>query len=81
MLKKRHEIEIKSMTEFEETLACSIKCLYVKKNNKVKSITRFFSGKMLMHAKIYLKSFTYDLIETLDFRNKILKKNYDKYMI
>ena len=30
-VEKMHEIEIKSMIGFEEMLACSIKCLYVKK--------------------------------------------------
>ena len=51
------------MTKFDEILACSINYHAVKKNNEVKPTTRFFSGKMLMFPKIYLKSFIYDLIE------------------
>lgn len=53
----------KSMTKFDETLDCSIKCHAVKKNNEVKPTTRFFSGKMLMFPNISLKSFIYNLIE------------------
>ena len=69
------------MIEFDETLACSIKCLAVKKGSEVKPTTRFFSRKMVMLAKISLKSFIYDLTETLCFPNKKTKEIYDKYMV
>ena len=36
---------------------------------------------MLLFAKISLNSFIYDLIKTLHFPSKNLKKNYDKHMI
>ena len=45
----------KWMIEFDRMLACSIKGLAIKKNNNVKSATRFFSGKMLMFAS-YIRS-------------------------
>ena len=69
------------MIEFDETLACSIKCLAVKKGSEVKPTTRCFSRKMVMFAKISLKSFIYDLTETLCFPNKKTKEIYDKYMV
>ena len=68
-----------SIIEFDKMLAGSIKCLAVKKNNEVKPTTRFFRRKILMFAKISLKSFIYDLIETLYFPNK--KEIYNKYMV
>ena len=37
----------------------------IKKNETIKPKTRFFSGKMLMFAKLLLESFTYDFTETL----------------
>ena len=40
--------ETKSLIEFDQSLTCSITSLAVKKNNEIKTTTRFFSGKMLM---------------------------------
>ena len=39
------------------------------------------SGKLLMFAKLSLKSFIYLLTEILSFPNEDVKKIYDKYMI
>ena len=52
---------------FHTEHACSIKALSVKENNAVKPTTRLFSRKMLMFAKLLLKSFIYNLIETFVF--------------
>ena len=58
----------KSIIEFYPTLSCSIKSLAVKKS-QMKPTTRFFSGKMLMFAKVSLESFACDLTETFLFPN------------
>ena len=67
--------------EFDSRLACSIKDLAVKQGNAVKPTTRFFSGRMLMFAKISLISFIYDLIETFCFPNAKTKEIYKNYLI
>ena len=68
----------KSGIEFDAEYASSIKALSVKKNNQVKPTTRFFSGKMLMFAKLSLKSFIYDVIETFVFPNATTKEIYNR---
>ena len=71
----------KSITEFNIEFACSVKALGVSENKTVKPTTHFFSGKMLLFAKLLLKSFIYDLLETFVFPNEITKKIYEKYDI
>ena len=71
----------KSIIDFDPTLAYSVKCLAVKKNASGKPTTRFFSGKMLMFAKISLESFANDFIKTFFFPNKKTREIYNKYMI
>ena len=63
----------KSIIEFDPSLACSIESLAVKKNSSIKPTTRFFSGKMLMLAKMSL-DITYEFMETFFFPNKKLRK-------
>ena len=70
-----------SIIEFEPSLACRINSLAVKKANEVKPTTKLFSGKMLIFAKLFLESFTYDFSETFFFPNWKAKEIYDKYMI
>ena len=72
------EAKTKSMIEFDTEYACSIKALEVKESNSIKPTTRFFSGKMLMFAKLSLKSFIYDLIETFVFPNEKAKEIYKR---
>ena len=69
------------MTEFDPFLACSVKCLAIKKNQTVAPTTRFFNGKMLMFAKLSLKSFAYELAEIFFFPSNKTKAIYNKYMI
>ena len=64
----------KSIIEFDPSLTCSITSLVVKKKNEIKPTTRFFSGKMLMLAKVLLESFVFDLIETFFFPNAQTKE-------
>ena len=61
---------IKTIYEFNPNHSGTIKALAVQRNNTIKPSTRFFSGKMLIFAKILLKSFVYDLVETFMFPNK-----------
>ena len=52
-----------------------------KKNDVIKPTTRFFSGKMLIFAKISFENFTYYLTKTFFFPNKITREIYEKYLI
>ena len=72
------ESKTKSMIEFDKEYACSIKTMVVKENNQIKPTTRFFSGKMLMFAKLSLKGFIYDLIETFVLTNAKTREIYNK---
>ena len=69
------------VTEFNEAEAASIKAIAVKKKTKIKATSRFMSGKLLMFAKLSLKSFIYTLVEILSFPNEIVKEIYEKYQI
>ena len=62
--------------DFDCESSVSINLLIVNKNNTVKLTTRFFSGKMLMFAKLSLMSFIYDLVEAFYFPNEKTKKIY-----
>ena len=66
------------MIEFNTEYACNIRALGVKENNQIKPTNRFFSGRMVMFAKLSLKSFIYDLIETLAFPNAKTREIYVK---
>ena len=60
--------------DFDCESSVSINLLIVNKNNTVKLTTRFFSGKMLMFAKLSLMSFIYDLVEAFYFSNEKPKR-------
>ena len=55
----------------------------VKNQTNIKTSTRFLSGKLLMFAKLSLKSFVYSLVELLHFpvENPIVAAIYEKYKI
>ena len=53
--------------EFNDHETASIKSIAVKKRSSIKVTTRFMSGKLIMFAKLSLKSFIYDIIETFCF--------------
>ena len=55
--------------------------LAVKKNDTIKPLTRFFASQILMFAKLSLKSFVYDLVETFMFPNQKPTEIYKKYNI
>ena len=69
--------------EFNDYKSSSVKSISVKANTNIKCPTRFMSGKLLMFAKLSLKSFIYSLVELLTFpeENPILSKIYEKYDI
>ena len=78
MLKDRRT---KTMIDFEYNGSTSIKSLAIKKNTNVKVTSRFIKGKMLMFAKLSIKSFVYDMIDVFCFPNKDIQSIYDFYQI
>ena len=71
------------LIEFNEYKSSSVKSIAVKGNTSIKCTTRFMSGKLLMFAKLSLKSFIYSLVELLSFpeENLVVSKIYEKYEI
>ena len=57
----------KMVIEFNDYKSASVKSIAVKANSSVKCTTRFMSGKLLMFAKLSLKSFIYYLVKLLSF--------------
>ena len=71
----------KMLVEFNNRESASIKSFAVKKRNEIKVTTRFMSGRLLMFAKLSLKSFIYDLLEIFCFPTKVVSEIYRKYSI
>ena len=73
----------KRLVEFNDSECSAIKHIAVKTKTNIKCTTRFMSGKLLMFAKLSLKSFTYSLAELLTFpeENKVVQEIFDKYLI
>ena len=71
----------KMLLEFNDSQSSAIKQIAVKTNTSIKCTTRFISGKLLMFAKLSLKSFIYSLAELLAFpeENETVQKIYRKY--
>ena len=67
--------------EFNDHEAASIKSIAVKKHSSMKLTTRFMSGKLLMFAKLSLKSFICDIIETFCFPDKNVRGIFKKFGI
>ena len=69
--------------EFNEHKASSVKAISVKSETNIKCTSRFMSGRLLMFAKLSLKSFIYSLVELLHFpkENPIVVSIYKKYDI
>ena len=90
--RKMHEIDtlvedalknkkIKTMYDFDKSECYSLKSIAAKSSETVKVSSRFIKGKMLMFAKLSLKSFIYDMIDVFCFPNEELKEIYDFYRI
>ena len=69
------------VVDFNDRESASIKSFAVKKKNEIKVTTRFMSGKLLMFAKLSLKSFIYSLAEIFCFPPAEVKEIYKKYQI
>ena len=69
--------------KFNEQRSSSIKSIAIKSETIVKCTTRFMYGKLLMFAKLSLKSFIYSLVELLHFpeENPVVSSIYEKYKI
>ena len=72
---------IKTMIDFEESNCASIKSLVIKGSTSVKVSSRFIKGKMLMFAKLSIKSFVYDVIDVFCFPDETIEEIYRKYEI
>ena len=59
--------KIKTMIEFYYDQTNSIKSIAKKENTEIDVTTHFIKGKMLMFAKLFLKSFVYDFIDRFCF--------------
>ena len=59
----------------------AVKQIAVKPQTNVKCTTCFLAGKMLMFAKLSLKSFIYQLAEIFTFPDDIVRAIYNKYRI
>ena len=75
------ERRIKTMIDFEGNNCSSIKSLVVKGSTNVKVSSRFIKGKMLMFAKLSIKSFVYDMIDVFCFPNETIKEIYHQHQI
>ena len=72
---------VKSLIEFDDSHTNSIKAVIAKQNSNIKLTTRFLSGKMLMFAKVSIKSFVCDMIDVFMFPNETTQSIYQKYKI
>ena len=72
---------VTSLIEFDQQNSNSIKAVMVKKNKNIKPTTRFLSGKMLMFAKVSIKSFVCDIIDVFMFPDQTIKSIYKKYNV
>ena len=69
------------MIDFEKNECNSIKSIIVKGDTSTEVSSHFIKGKMLMFAKLSLKSFVYDMIDVFCFPNEEIQKIYDYYQI
>ena len=70
--------KIKTMIDFDKRESNSIKSIAVNSSTTVDVSTKFCKGKMLMFAKISLKSFVYDIIDVFCFSDDKVKGIFDK---
>ena len=73
--------KVKTIINFENNECNSIKLLIVKGNTTIDVSSRFIKGKMLMFAKLSIKSFVYDMIDVFCFPNKEIRRIYGCYEI
>ena len=73
--------KIKTMIEFDKNECNSIKSIVIKGNTTLDVSSRFLKGKMLMFAKLSLKSFVYDMINVFCFPVATIQEIYSRYQI
>ena len=71
--------KIKTMIDFDKSECNSIKSILVKGSDTVNVSSHFIKGKMLMFAKLWLKSFVYDMIDIFCFRDEKIREIYNSY--
>ena len=73
--------KIKTMIDFDKNECNSIKSIIVKSDTNIDVTSRFIKGKMLIFAKLSIKSFVYDMIDVFSFPNDEIQQVYDYYQI
>ena len=73
--------KIKTMIDFDKQECNSIKSILIKGSDTVNVSSRFIKGKMLMFAKLSLKSFIYDMIDVFCFPDEKIQEIYNFYRI
>ena len=73
--------KIKTMIDFDKNECNSIKSIIVKSDTNIDVTSRFIKGKMLMFAKLPIKSLVYDMIDVFCFPNDKIQQIYDYYQI
>ena len=53
--------------------------MVIKGSSTIDVTSRFIKGKMLMFAKLSIKSFVYDMIDIFCFPDEEIKRIYDYY--
>ena len=69
------------MIEFDKNECNSVKLIVIKGNTTIDVSSRFMKGKMLMFAKLSLKSILYKMIDVFPFTDKTIQKIYNPYQI
>ena len=69
------------MIEFDKNECNSIKSIVIKGNTTIDVSSRFIKGKMLMFAKLLLKSFVYNMINVFCFPDETIREIYNRYQI
>ena len=69
------------MIDLDHNECNSIKFKIVKGDTNIDVSSRFIKGKMLMFAKLSLKSFVYDMIDVFCFPDNEIQQIYDYYQI
>ena len=69
------------MIDFDKNECNSMKLIAVRGNTTIDVTTRFIKRKMLMFAKMSIKSFVYDLIEVFCFLIEEVRRIYDQHDI
>ena len=73
--------KIKTMIDFDKNECNSIKSIIVKSSTTIDVSSRFIKGKLLMFAKLSLKSFVYDMIDIFCFLDEKIQVIYNYYQI